>query len=124
MSCFFLAKYSYNNSGFCKKRTASIEIAVVPDLQDADLEYSRKKEKETKNVNMFLCPFYISDIPGLTLEILKILIPLCFRDALQPAIYMPVCQHEYMIYMYSICLLFTSISYVQENFELNNQNQS
>ena len=32
---------------------------------------------------MFLCPFYISDIPGLTLEILKILIPLCFRDALQ-----------------------------------------
>ena len=34
---------------------------------------------------MFFFPFICSDIPGLALGILKMLIRLCFRDALQLA---------------------------------------
>ena len=34
---------------------------------------------------MFFFPVICSGIPGLALEILKMLIRVCFRDALQPA---------------------------------------
>ena len=36
---------------------------------------------------MFFFPFLCSDIPDLALGILKMLIHLCFRDLLQPAVY-------------------------------------
>ena len=36
---------------------------------------------------MFFFPFLCSGIPDLALEILKMLIRVCFRDVLQPAVY-------------------------------------
>ena len=36
---------------------------------------------------MFFFPFLCSAIPDLDLRILKMLIRVCFRDALQPAVY-------------------------------------
>ena len=39
------------------------------------------------DVYMFFFPFICSDIPGLALGILKMLIRVCFRDVLQPGVY-------------------------------------
>ena len=36
---------------------------------------------------MFFFPFLCSAIPDLDLEIIKMLIRVCFRDVLQPAVY-------------------------------------
>ena len=36
---------------------------------------------------MFLFPFLCSGIPNLAIGILKMLIRVCFRDVLQPAVY-------------------------------------
>ena len=38
-------------------------------------------------VHMILFSFLYSGIPGLALGILKMLIHICFRDVLQPAVY-------------------------------------
>ena len=46
---------------------------------------SMKKKKI--DVDMFFFPFLGSVIPFLALEILKMLIPVCFCDVLQPAVY-------------------------------------
>ena len=44
------------------------------------------KEKQI-DVHMFFFPFLCSGIPDLALEILKMLIRVCFLDVLQPAVY-------------------------------------
>ena len=72
---------------------------------------------------MLFFPYLCSGILYLALGILETLIGVCFRDVLQPAFYkfVPcmICQLvQYMYSIYSKSLLFTSISYVQESFEL------
>ena len=52
-------------------------------LHDGNLEHSLMKE----NIYKFFFPFLYSAIPDLALGILKMLILVCFRDVLQPAIY-------------------------------------
>ena len=87
-------------------------VAVTSGFQNADLERGLRKEKESY-IHMFFSLFYVllsmffslfiytlysslclysyvsplySGIPDLALGILKILIPLCFCDTLQPAV--------------------------------------
>ena len=75
---------------------------------------------------MFFFPFLCSGILDLPLLILKMLIRVCFRNALQPT----VCQFvPGMIWLsaslysiYSKSLLLTSISYAPESFKLNEIN--
>ena len=55
-------------------------------LRDGDLKHSLMKEK-IKDVHMFFFPFLCSCIPDLALGILKMLIHVCSRDVLQPAVY-------------------------------------
>ena len=55
-------------------------------MHDGDLEHSLLKQKKI-DVNMFFFPFSCSGIPDLALGILKMLICICFRDVLQPAVY-------------------------------------
>ena len=43
--------------------------------------------KKKIDVYMFLFPFLCSGIPDLALGKLKMLIRVCFRDVLQPAVY-------------------------------------
>ena len=55
--------------------------------------FRTQSQKSKKNIYIIICSslyFVYSGISDLALEILKILIPLCFCDALQP-----VCQHKY-----------------------------
>ena len=47
-----------------------------------DLEHSLMKER--KGLHMFFFSFLCSAIPDLDLEVLKMLIRVCFRDVLQP----------------------------------------
>ena len=44
-------------------------------------------ERKKIGIHMFFFPCLCSAIPDLDLEILKMLICACFRDALQPAVY-------------------------------------
>ena len=67
---------------------------------------------------MFFFPFLCSGIPDLALEILKMLIRVCFLDVLQPAIYQFFPGSFYIRCTVFTVLLFTSISYVQESFKL------
>ena len=53
---------------------------------DGDLGHSLVKEKKI-DLHMLFFPSLCSAIPDLDLGILKMLIPVCFRDALQPAVY-------------------------------------
>ena len=55
-------------------------------LHDANLEHSLMNEKKI-DVHMFFFPFVRCGIPDLALGILKMLIRVCFRDVLQPAVY-------------------------------------
>ena len=50
-------------------------------MHDADLEYSLMKKKN--RCSYVLLPIFSSDIPDLALEILKMLICVCFHDILQ-----------------------------------------
>ena len=75
--------YSYHNSCFLKKDCCYRNNCGIR-LHDGDLEHCLIKEKKI-DVYMFFFPFICSGIPGLALGILKMLIPVCFRDALQPA---------------------------------------
>ena len=72
---------------------------------------------------MFFFPFLCSAIPDLDLGILKTLIRVCFRDVLQPVVYWfapgMIC---FWASFWVKSLLFTSISYVQESFKLNEVN--
>ena len=63
------------------KKTAAIVTTVV--MHDGDLEHCLIKERI--DVYIFFFSFICSDSPGLTLGVLKMLIHVCFRDALQPA---------------------------------------
>ena len=74
---------SYYNSCFFKKDCPYRNNCSIR-LHDSDLEHFLIKEKNI-DVCMFFLPFICSDIPGLALGILKMLIRVCFRDALQPA---------------------------------------
>ena len=69
---------------------------------------------------MFFFPFLCSGIPDLVLGILKMLFGVCFRDAVQPAVYnlfLASCDIQSVYIknysMYSKCLARISISYVQ-----------
>ena len=55
-------------------------------LHDGDLEHGLMKGKKL-DLHMFFFPFLCSTIPDLDLGILKMLIRVCFRDVLQPAVY-------------------------------------
>ena len=48
---------------------------------------TQSHERKKIDVHMFFFPFLYSGIPYLALGILKILIHVCFRDILQPAVY-------------------------------------
>ena len=65
------------------KKSAAIETTVVSD--DGDLEHSLMNEKI--DLHKFFFPSLCSAIPDLDSGILKILICVCFRDALQTAVY-------------------------------------
>ena len=71
--CFFKKGCSYRNN--CGIR-----------LHEGDLEHIFMKEKKI-DVHMFSFPFLCSGIPDLALGILKMLIRVCFRNVLQPAVY-------------------------------------
>ena len=60
-------------------------VAVMSDLHSANKAHSLKKEKKSY-IHMFFSPI-LHVIPDLTLGILKMLIPMCFWDVLQPAVY-------------------------------------
>ena len=66
------------------KKSAAIETTVVSD--DGDLEHSLMNEKKI-DLHKFFFPSLCSAIPDLDSGILKILICVCFRDALQTAVY-------------------------------------
>ena len=70
--------YSYYNSCFFKKECCCRDNCGIR-LHDGDLEHCL-----VKDVYMFFFAFICSGIPGLALGILKMLIRVCFRDALQP----------------------------------------
>ena len=55
-------------------------------LHGGDLEHSLMKEKKI-DLHMFSFPFLCTASLDLDLGILKMLIRVCFRDALQPAVY-------------------------------------
>ena len=55
-------------------------------MHDADLKHSLMKEKKA-DVYKFLFPFLCFSITYLALGILKMLIRVCFRDVLQPAVF-------------------------------------
>ena len=55
-------------------------------LHAGDLEHSLMKEKKI-GLYMFSFSFLCFAIPDLDLGILKMLIRVCFRDVLQPAVY-------------------------------------
>ena len=76
--------YSYYNSCFFKKDCNYRNNCGIR-LHDADLEHSPMKKKKKIDVHMFVFPFLCSGIPDLVLGILKMLIGVYFRDALQPA---------------------------------------
>ena len=77
-------KRGYNKNRFLK-RTVAIELAMVLDLQDVYLADGHRKEKNSC-VHLFFSTFYILLSSNLALGILKMLISLCFRDVLQPAV--------------------------------------
>ena len=77
--------YSYYNSCFFRKDCSYRKNCGIR-LHDADLEHSLMKEKKI-DVHMFIFPFLCSGIPDLALGILKMLICVCFRNVLQPAVY-------------------------------------
>ena len=54
-------------------------------LHDGDLEHCFTEKKI--NVHMIFISFLYSGTPDLALGILKMLIHVCFRDVLQPAVY-------------------------------------
>ena len=80
----FLTMYSYYNSYFFKKDCCYRNNCGIR-LHDGDLEHCLIKEKKI-HVFIFFFPFICSAIAGLALGILKLLIRVCFRDALQPAV--------------------------------------
>ena len=80
----FFGKYSYYYGCFFKldcnyRNTCGIR------LHDAHLDHSLIKEKNIY-VHMVFFPFLCSGILDLTLGILKMLIRVCFRGVLQPAV--------------------------------------
>ena len=76
---------SYNNSCFFKKDCSYRNNCGIR-LHDGDLEHSLMKEKKI-DLHMFFFSFLCSAIPNLDLGILKVLICVFFRDALQPAVH-------------------------------------
>ena len=79
----FSTKYSYYNSCFIKNDCSYRNNCVIG-LHDAELEHSMKKKLD---VHMFFFLFLCSGISDLALRILKMLVRVCFRDILHPAIY-------------------------------------
>ena len=77
--------YSYYNSCFFEKDCCYRNNYGIR-LHDANLEHSLMNEKII-DLHMFFFPFLCSGIPDLALGILKMLIRVCFRDVLQPAVY-------------------------------------
>ena len=75
--------YSYYNSYFLKKDSSYRNKCGIR-FHDGDLKHCLIKEKKV-DVYMFFFPFICSGIPGLALGILKMVIRVGFRDALQPA---------------------------------------
>ena len=73
IAAFLKKDYSYRKS--CAIR-----------LQDGDVEHILMKEKKI-DIHMFFFPFLYSGFPDLALGILKMLIRVCFRHELQPAVY-------------------------------------
>ena len=55
-------------------------------MHDGDLEHSLLKQKKNRCSYVFL-PIFMFWHPDLALGILKMLICICFRDLLQPAVY-------------------------------------
>ena len=114
-----LTKCSYYNS--CSYRNnCGIQ------LHDGDLEQSHERKKM---IFMFFFLFLYSAISDLDLGILKVLIRVCFQGVLQPAVYWFVPGMTWLsagLYsndsIYCKSLLFTSISYEQESFKLNEVN--
>ena len=75
--------YSYYNSCFFKKNCSYRNNGGIL-LHDRDSKHSLMKE--IIDVHMFFFSFLFSDIPDLALGILKMLIRVCFRFVLQPAV--------------------------------------
>ena len=75
---------SYYNSSFFKKDRSYRNNTDIR-LHDGDLEQCLMEEK--KNVYMIFFSFLYSGIPDTALGILKMLIRVCFRDLLLPAVY-------------------------------------
>ena len=75
---------SYYNSSFFKKDRSYRNNTDIR-LHDGDLEQCLMEEK--KNVYMIFFSFLYSGIPDTALGILKMLILVCFRDLLLPAVY-------------------------------------
>ena len=75
---------SYYNSSFFKKDRSYRNNSDIR-LHDGDLEQCLMEEK--KYVYMIFFSFLYSGIPDTALGILKMLIRVCFRDLLQPAVY-------------------------------------
>ena len=71
-SCFLKEDCNYRNN-------CGIE------LYDGDLQHSLMKKK--MDAHTFFLPFLCSYIPDLALGVLKMLIRICFRDVLPPAVY-------------------------------------
>ena len=116
MLCFLTKHNCYNECFFKKHFNCRNNCGIL--LHAADLEHSLIKEKIC--VHIFFFPFLCSGFPDLALGILKMLFGVCFRDVVQPAVYnlflascdiQSVCIKNYS--MYSKCLPYTSISYVQ-----------
>ena len=73
---------SYYNSFLKKDRS----YRNNSDIRLHDLEHSFMEEKKI-DVHLIFFSFLCSDIPDLALGILKMLICVCSRDVLQPAVY-------------------------------------
>ena len=65
-SCFFKKDFNYRNNRGVR-------------LHDGDLEHSLMKEKKI-DIHIFFCSFLFSGISDLALEILTMLIRVCFRN--------------------------------------------
>ena len=75
---------SYYNISFLKKDRSYRNKSDIR-LHDGDLEHCLMEEKNRCSYDFLLILY--SAIPGTVLRILKMLIPVCFRDLLQPAGY-------------------------------------
>ena len=75
----------YYNSSFLRKDRSYRNNSDIR-LHNGDLEQCLMEEKKI-DVHMIFFSFLYSGIPDTALGILKMLIRVCFRDLLQPAVY-------------------------------------